>query len=182
MKNRNIQFKAAAQRCKKSALLLACVAAVLISVPTPALANGHDDDEAFTGTISGTIPPDIGPPLPGTGGCVFSFTVPNSGTATQLGDFTGSSNLVPNFCDGSATGTFQWTAANGDRITGLFRGQLIPTATAGISYNLQTTVITGGTGRFRHATGMFTTYGEVNFNTGTFVLPFLGTISTDGHH
>ena len=68
-------------------------------------------------------------------------------------------------------------AANGDRITGPFLGQLIATATPGVYYNVETAVITGGTGRFRHASGMFTLYGQINFTTGTFVLPWQGTIS-----
>jgi hypothetical protein len=144
---------------------------------TPAIANNQEDDEvSFKGTVSGTIPADMGLPLPGSGGCVFSFTVPNSGNSNVLGNFTGSANFVPNLCDGSYTGTFNWVAANGDRITGPFRGQLIPTATAGVYLNMETSVITGGTGRFRHATGMFTLYGVINFNTGTFVLPWQGTI------
>jgi hypothetical protein len=178
-------------------LLLSCVAAAFISVGTSAVANNQadevpliaaasdldpgvtgnqNDEESFKGTVSGTIPADMGPPLPGTGGCVFSFTVPNSGNSNALGQFTGSANFVPNLCDGSYTGTFNWVAANGDRITGPFRGQLIPTATAGVYLNMETSVITGGTGRFRHATGMFNLYGAINFNTGTFVLPWQGTI------
>jgi hypothetical protein len=192
MKDPNIQFDATALPCKSprrpaaagllTRLLLACAAAVFISVPTLAVADGHDDDDLpFKGTVSGTIPADIGPPLPGTGGCVFSFTVPNSGNSNHLGAFTGSANFVPNLCDGSYTGTFNWAAANGDRISGTFLGQQIPTATAGVFYNLETAVITGGTGRFRHATGMFTLYGQLNFNTGTFVLPWSGTISLDRH-
>ena len=181
MKDRTIQFKTAAQRCKKSALLLACLAAVFISVPTPASANGNNGDEAFNGTVTGTIPEDIGPPLPGTGDCVFSFTVPNAGTSSHLGAFTGSANFVPNLCDGSYTGTFNWVAANGDTISGTFLGQNIPTATAGVFYNVETAVITGGTGRFRNATGMFTLYGQINFVTRTFSLPWSGTISKNGH-
>jgi len=164
-------------------LLLACFAAVVVSIPTQVRAdnNGNNDQALYTGTISGTIPAALGPPVPGTGGCVFSFSVPNSGNATVLGNFTGTSNLVPNLCDGSNTGTFTWVAANGDRITGSFMGQLFPTETPGVFNNVQNGVITGGTGRFRRATGMYNTYGQVNFNTGTFVLPFLGTISTNGH-
>lgn len=161
--------------------LLCCLAALFMAIPTPAMADDHNDDEVFSGSVSGTIPPDLGPPVPGTGGCVFSFTVPNSGMSNVLGNFTGTANFVPNLCDGSYTGTFQWTAANGDRISGPFRGQLIPTATQGVFYNVETAVITGGTGRFRHATGMFTLYGQVNFVTSTFVLPWTGTISKDGH-
>ena len=180
MKNRNIQFKVT--RGVLIPLLLACLAAVFISVPIPAVANGHDDDQPFSGTVSGTIPEDLGPPLPGTDGCVFRITVPNSGNSNQLGQFTGTAEFFPNLCDGSYSGTYQWVAQNGDRISGPFRGQLIPTATPGVFYNLETTLITSGTGRFRHATGMCTSYGEVNFNTRTFVLPWLGTISGVGNH
>jgi hypothetical protein len=158
------------------ALLFACLA-VFISIPTPALANG--EDLSFKGTVSGTIPADLGPPVPGTGGCVFDFSVPNSGNSNILGQFTGTANFVPNLCDGSYTGTFQWVAANGDRISGPFLGQLIATATPGVYLNMETSVITGGTGRFRHASGMFTLYGQIDFNTRTFVLPWQGTISRD---
>jgi hypothetical protein len=42
MKNRNIQFKPTAGVLMP--LLLACLGAVFISVPIPAVANGHDDD------------------------------------------------------------------------------------------------------------------------------------------
>jgi hypothetical protein len=163
-------------------LLFACLAAVFISLPTPALADDHDDNQAFIGTVSGTIPEDLGPPVPGSGGCVFNFFVPNSGNATLLENFTGTANFIPNVCDGNYTGTFQWIAANGDRISGPFLGQLIPTATQGVFYNLETALITAGTGRFRHATGMFTLYGQVNFVTRTFVLPWQGTISGVGPH
>ncbi len=180
MKNRNIQFKATAGLVLP--ILLACLAAVFILVPTPALADDHDDTQPFIGTVSGTIPDDLGPPVPGSGGCVFNFFVPNSGNANLLGNFTGTANFVPNVCDGSYTGTFEWTAVNGDTMSGPFLGQLIPTATQGVFYNLETALITGGTGRFRHATGMFTLYGQVNFVTKTFVLPWQGTISGVGAH
>ena len=82
----------------------------------------------------------------------------------------------------SDTGSFQWTAVNGDTISGPFLGQLVPTATQGIFYSLETALITGGTGRFRHATGMFTLYGQVNFVTRTFALPWQGTISGVASH
>ena len=180
MKNRNIQFKPTAGLVLP--ILLACLAAVFISVPTPALADDHDDTQPFIGTVSVTIPDDLGPPVPGSGGCVFNFFVPNSGNANLLGNFTGTANFVPNVCDGSYTGTFEWTAVNGDTMSGPFLGRLIPTATQGVFYNLETALITGGTGRFRHATGMFTLYGQVNFVTRTFVLPWQGTISNVGAH
>jgi hypothetical protein len=182
VKNRNIQFNATANSSRRSTvaaflipLLLVCFA-VFFSAATPALA---DKDLPFEGTVSGAIPTDLGPPVPGSGGCVFDFFVSNSGTASQLGSFTGTSNFVPNVCDGSYTGTFHWIAANGDSMSGPFFGQQIPTGAPGVYLNFETALITGGTGKFKHTTGMFTLYGQVNFVTRTFVLPFKGIISKD---
>jgi len=85
--------------------------------------------------------------------------------------------FVPNVCDNSYTGTYEWVAANGARISGPFRGQLIATTTPGVFNNVETAVITNGTGRFRDTSGTFTLYGIIDFNTGTFVLPWLGSVS-----
>ena len=161
-------------------LIFACLAAT--SALTMAQGN-NGQEESFDGTVSGTIPPqsDWGPPLPGSNGCAFSFPVPNTGTSNQLGQFHGMATFVPNVCDGSYTGTYQWIAANGDRISGPFRGQNIPTATAGVFTNVETATITGGTGRFKNASGMFQLYGVIDFNTSTFVVPWLGTLSPNGH-
>ncbi len=130
----------------------------------------------FNGSVSGQIPADMGPPVPGTGGCVFDFFVSNTGNATQIGDFTGTSNFIPNVCDGSYTGSFNWIAPNGDTISGPFFGQLIPTGTPGVFDNTETAIVTGGTGAYAGATGTLTLTGQVNFATSSFVLPFQGTI------
>ena len=71
----------------------------------------------------------------------------NSGIATQLGAFAGIAEFIPNLCDGSFTGFFYWTAANGDEISGYFVGQLTPTSTPGLFDNNETAVVTAGTGR-----------------------------------
>jgi hypothetical protein len=52
MKNRNIQFKAVALRCKNTGLLLACLAAVFISAPNLASAR---DEVPFNGVVSGYV-------------------------------------------------------------------------------------------------------------------------------
>ena len=158
-------------------LLLACFAAVFISATTPAAARSQ---VPFKGTVSGQIPSNLGPPVPGTEGCVFDFLVNNSGNATALGHFIGQAEFRPNLCDLSYTGAFHWIAANGDEISGPFFGQLIPTETPGVFDNDETALVTGGTGRFTGATGMFTLGGQVNFNTLSFVLPWRGTISSIG--
>lgn len=186
MKDRSIQFNLTALHSKSSRrpavaglltrLLLACLA-VFFSATAPAVAG---DQVPFEGTLLGEIPADPGPPVPGTGGCVFNFLVPNHGTATHLGHFAGISNLTSNNCDGSNSGTFNWVAANGDSISGHFFGYLVPTATPGVFDNVGTTIVTGGTGRFAGASGIFTSRGQANFNTATFEFPFQGTISSVG--
>lgn len=115
--------------------------------------------------------------MPGSGGCVFNFFVTNTGNATELGDFTGSSNFIPNVCNGSYTGTFLWVGADGDSISGPFSGQQTPTAVPGVFDNVETATITGGTGRFIGATGSLSLGGQINFNTLSFELPFQGTIN-----
>ncbi|HEU0209527.1 MAG TPA: hypothetical protein VFQ78_11185 [Candidatus Udaeobacter sp.] len=142
--------------------------------------NGHE--ESFSGTVSGTIPPQSQWIPDPTNPCVFTIMgVTNTGTSNLLGQFHGMATFVPNVCDGSYTGTYEWIAANGDRISGPFRGQNFPTATAGVVSNVETATITGGTGRFKHASGTFTLYGIIDYNTLTFVVPWLGTLSPNGH-
>lgn len=108
------------------------------------------------------------------------FVVAVSGHATHLGRFTGEAEVLQNVVDGSYTGSYTWIAANGDTISGTFEGQLIPSETPGISDNLETSIVTEGTGRFEGATGSATFGGQLNTNTLSFVYPFQGTISNIG--
>jgi hypothetical protein len=158
-------------------LLFACFAVVSISASTTAVAG---DQVPFNGTVLGQIPSDLGPPVPGSGGCVFDFFVNNSGNAIALGNFIGQAEFRPNLCNGSYTGAFHWIAANGDEISGTFFGQLVPTEMQGVFDNNETAIVSGGTGRFTDAVGLFTLLGQVNFNTLSFVLPWHGTISSVG--
>lgn len=151
--------------------ILACSAVLSIAAP----------DQTFTGTVMGTIPGQSQWGQP-DGGCVVTIPLTNSGDSNLLGQFTGTAIFMPNMCDNSYTGTYHFVAANHhDSISGLFRGQLIPTATPGLFYNLETASIDGGTGRFKHASGQFTLYGFIDFTTSTFNAPWLGILSPDGH-
>jgi hypothetical protein len=161
------------------ALTFACLAAT--SALTMAQGN-NGQEESFDGTVSGTIPPQSQWVPDPTNPCVFTIMLVNGGTSNLLGQFHGTAIFVPNVCDGSYTGSYQFIAANGhDSISGPFRGQNIPTATAGVFTNVETATITGGTGRFKNASGMFQLYGVIDFNTSTFVVPWLGTLSPNGH-
>ena len=92
-------------------LLFACFAVVAISISTTAVAV---DEVPFNGIVTGQIPSDLGPPVPGPDNCVFDFFVNNSGHANRLGNFSGQAEFRPNLCTGSYTGAFHWIAANGD--------------------------------------------------------------------
>ena len=76
-----------------------------------------------------------------------------AGTATHLGQFTGT--FAAEVSDNTATGTFTFTAANGDQLSGTFvgHGVFIPPNTAKIT---EVATIENGTGRFAGATGTFT--------------------------
>jgi len=77
----------------------------------------------------------------------------------------------------TAIGSYEFTAANGDKVYAEFTGIATPTATPGVLYIEDTATITGGTGRFAGATGSFT--GERLYDTvaGTTIGFFEGTIS-----
>jgi len=182
MKNRNIQFKAIALRCKNAGFLLACLAAVFISAPNHASAR---DQVPFNGVVAGYNNPPSGTE------CEPIISVVNFGHANQLGAFTGTAEFFPRPCEPRPdlcannipyTGTFDWFAANGDEIYGTFEGYLCPTETPGIYDNHETAEITGGTGRFVNATGHFELGGQLDFTTNppSFVLPWQGVISSVG--
>ena len=99
------------------------------------------------------------------------------GNATHLGRFTAE---IPHRVDtrtGAAIGTFAFTAANGDTVTGTFTGASAPTALPVFSIE-ETASITGGTGRFADATGSFVVNRLVNLTTGLTTGSFEGTISS----
>jgi hypothetical protein len=80
------------------------------------------------------------------------------GLATHLGKFTYSYKVSVNIKDGSATGTGELIAANGDRvflsITG--QGEPIGTDVPNLNSIVEIDSITGGTGRFAGAIGSIT--------------------------
>jgi hypothetical protein len=170
MKNRNIQFKPT--RGLLIPLLLACLAAVFISAPASAVAG---EMVPFNGIVSGTIISTV--PLDE---CHLLSEAVNGGHANQLGAFTGSAEFVLNVCDLTYVGSYVFTGANGDSISGPFTGTLTPTPIPGVFDNNELAFITAGTGRFADATGTFNLGGQIDTNTGTFSLPWHGTISSVG--
>ena len=174
MKNRNVQFKAAALRCKNAGLLLACLAAVFISAPNHASAR---DQVPISGTLSGYV--ETQEPVDE---CTIHGHAIVFGNATHLGAYTGTGEHYQDVCNGTYIGSFHWFAANGDEISGTFEGYLCPTETPGVYDNHETAEVTGGTGRFANATGHFELAGQLDFTTNppSFVLPWQGVISSVG--
>ena len=104
-------------------LLLACFA-VFVAATTPASAR---DQVPFNGIVSGTIISTV--PLDE---CHVLIEAVNGGNAMQLGRFNGTAEFVLNVCDLTYVGSYVFTGANGDSISGPFTGTLTPTAIPGV--------------------------------------------------
>jgi hypothetical protein len=130
----------------------------------------------FRGSVQGSeIDVFQGPP-PGTLAVDGSLT----GVATQLGQLTLTYELTVNLADGSATGSGELIAANGDIIFTTIVGQGEPTDTPGLNHIVEIYTITAGTGRFAPAEGSFTLDRLVDLTTGVTSGSFHGTITSPG--
>jgi hypothetical protein len=108
-----------------------------------------------------------------------SVEVNTEGNATHLGRFTLDELATVNIFTRVATGTFLFTAANGDTVFGTFSGLATLTAPDVLTI-VENAIITGGTGRFDGATGGFTRTRYKNTVTGVTAGEFAGTISSPG--
>lgn len=147
------------------ALLLA--GAMLVSLAAPASAS---QSVPFRGTLTGnvTVTP-LDPPI-------ASVAIDGWGVATQLGRFTVSIPHVVNQATRIATGTYTFTASNGDTLTADFSGQATLVG-PGVLTVAETGTFTGGTGRFEGASGSFTTERTFFVATGVTTGSFAGSIS-----
>ena len=128
-----------------------------------------DQEVPFKGSLEGaaTITPGTPPFL--------SVSIEGTGNATHLGRFTVEIPHFVNTTNRTSTGTYEFTAANGDTLTAGFTGQATLTA-PGVLSVVETATITGGTGRFAGATGSFTVERLFNQVTGLTTGSFEGTI------
>ena len=109
-----------------------------------------------------------------------SVRVTATGNATQLGQFTFTELDTVDTRTRIGTGTFLFTAANGDTVFGTVAGQAKLTAPNVLTI-VENAMITGGTGRFAGATGSFTVTRLKNTVTGATAGTFTGTISSPGN-
>jgi hypothetical protein len=80
----------------------------------------------------------------------------------------------------TATGTYEFVAANGDTLTAEFTGSSAPTATPGVILITEVATITGGTGRFADASGSFIVERLFSPGTGETAGTIEGSIASPG--
>ena len=132
-----------------------------------------EEQVPFKGSLDGIVTVTGTPPI-------VSVLVNASGNATHLGQFTLAIPYLANRTTSTVTGSYHFTAANGDTLSADFTGQGTPTTTPGVRSLVETATITGGTGRFAGATGSFTAERLFNTIAGTTTGSFNGTISSIG--
>jgi hypothetical protein len=130
----------------------------------------------FHGTLDGVVTVTPEPP-PST---LFFVLVEAEGHASHLGAFTVSIPHLVNRADRTAEGSYVFVAANGDELYADFEGQSTPTGTPGVISIEEHATITGGTGRFAHASGSFVCERLYDSIAGTTTGFFEGTISSPG--
>jgi len=163
------------QSVMKASISLAVAAMLLTaSLAVPAAAQKQ---VPFKGSLQGheMDTPQGGPP-PTTVIADGSAT----GIATHVGQFSFSYQLTVILANGTATGSAQLIAANGDSIFTTITGSSEPTATPGVLSITEIDIITGGTGRFAGAQGSFTVERLVNQATGFTSGSFHGSITSPG--
>lgn len=126
------------------------------SLTSPSTATGLEaeagTDLPFRGSFTRHSSAVFEPPI------TLVITGTQTGTATHLGRFTAASAVRVNVTNNTATGTWNFTAANGDRLlanTTAVANETVPPNVNEVTLNA---TIVGGTGRFAGATGSFVTH------------------------
>jgi|RhiMetdeSRZDD1v2_1073273.scaffolds.fasta_scaffold02746_16 hypothetical protein len=106
----------------------------------------------------------------------MSVNASGSGNATQLGQLTVNYELEVNLLDLSGTGSLYLAGTNGDSIQAKGIGQAVPDRTPDMFNIVEIYTITGGTGRFKGASGTFTLHRLISITTGAALSNFEGYI------
>ena len=148
-----------------ASIALAVLAVLGLAGPVPG-----QEQVPFKGRLEGVdIATPLKPPL-------VSVKVTATGNATQLGKFNLTILATVNRATGIGSGTFLFTAANGDTVLGTLSGKSTLTA-PGVLTIVENSIITGGTGRFAGSTGSFSTTRLKFLATGVTIGAFRGTIT-----
>ena len=157
----------------KSNFYLPMAATILTAaLAVPAVAKNQ---VPFKGSIQGH---EIDTPQGGPPPTTLNVDGSARGIATHVGQFSFSYQLTVILANGTATGSAQLIAANGDSVFTTVAGSSEPTATPGVNSITEINTITGGTGRFAGAQGSFTVERLINLVTGFTSGSFHGTITS----
>jgi hypothetical protein len=147
------------------------IALLLVAVVGGARPAAAGEQVPFEGRLDGdVVVTPLAPPL-------LEVDVGAEGNASHLGRFTLDIPHVVDPATRTAAGTYEFTAANGDKLYAEFTGTATPTSIPGVLYIEETATITGGTGRFAGATGSFTAERLYDTADGTTTGSFDGAIS-----
>ena len=115
----------------------------------------------FSGSIVTADQAVVAPPF-------LLATGTGEGTATHLGRFTATYEATAELATSTATGTYRFTAANGDRLVATFAGSAV-VIQPGLERFTEVLTVVSGTGRFAAASGTFTLVRlvTIDFATGT---------------
>ncbi len=158
----------------KSGMYLPIAAMILTTLAIPMAAG---DQVPFKGSIQGN---EIDTPQGGPPPTTVNVNGSATGIGTHVGQFSFTYQLTVTLANGTATGSSQLIAANGDIIYSTVTGSSEPTATPGVASITEINTITGGTGRFAKAQGSFTVERLTNLITGLTSGSFHGTITSPG--
>jgi len=100
---------------------------------------------------------------------ILTVTGTLEGVASQLGRFTATTTEVVNMLTATGSGTYVFTAANGDQLTAAVSGGEVSFTPPNLSTVELAGTIEGGTGRFAGATGTFSLgyTGAIDFATNS---------------
>lgn len=135
-----------------------------------ATATAVRHDTPFKGRLEGSYTLTF--PSPG----VLAVSGEGTGNATHLGQFTFTYDELVDLATGTGTGTYQFTAADGDTLTADWTGLGFPTSDPNVLLIVEDATISGGTGRFAGAGGHFRVDRLFNFTTNSGPGSFDGTI------
>ena len=142
----------------------------------PAAALPDSTSRPFKASVVTHEQPGFRPDCPSK----FGGTTTGTGKSTHMGEVSLNATdcITPMEDHFIFEGVFTLTAANGDTITGGYRGAFVPVE-AGSTFSLSGAKfeITGGTGRFRGAKGIAELKGDQNIATGKGKIEAEGKIS-----
>lgn len=165
-----------------------CVLTAACSADSPAYVTAPSN---VTSSMASSLEPGTASvPFHGTLDAIEAaeFQPPNAlvngrgeGTATQLGRFASTYEVVVDLATGGSSGQFTLSAANGDSLRGSLTGQSSETSDPLVHAIEETAVIEDGTGRFAEARGAFRIQRTLRLDTGVSSGSFRGTLHLRGH-